>query len=153
MIIYRITSEIYKDDISGNGAAIFGARWNSIGKRMLYASQHISLSILESLVHFKREQIPPNLYLLYISLPTNIEISTISLQKMKNKWPNHIDYTQWIGDSFIENNQSLVLQVPSAVVPEECNFLLNPLHKDYKKISIQKSELLQLDERLMNLKQ
>ncbi len=152
MIIYRITSEIYKDDISGNGAAIFGARWNSIGKRMLYASQHISLSILESLVHFKREQIPPNLYLLYISLPTNIEISTISLQKMKNKWSNHIDYTQWIGDSFIENNQSLVLQVPSAVVPEECNFLLNPLHKDYKKISIQKSELLQLDERLMNLK-
>ena len=153
MTIYRITSEIYKDDISGNGASIYGARWNSVGKRMVYTSEHISLGILESLVHFTKNQIPQNLYLLHILLPNNIEVSEISLEKIKDKWANHIDYTQWIGDNFIENNQSLILKVPSVVVPEESNFLLNPIHKDFKKITIQKFELLQLDERLMNIKQ
>lgn len=152
MIVYRIAQEKYKGDISGNGAAIYGGRWNSVGQRMLYTSQYISLSILESLVHFDKHYVPINFYLLFISIPDPIELKEISNSKIKIDWQNHFDYTQWMGDQFLNNNQSVGLKVPSVVVPEECNILLNPQHVDFDKISIIKSEPLHLDNRLLILK-
>jgi RES domain-containing protein len=149
MIVYRITNEIYKNDISGNGAAILGSRWNSKGIRLLYTSQYISLSILESRVHLKRQYIPPTQYLLQIELPDVKEIAEISYKKIKKDWRQQFDYTQWIGDQFIQNNQTLTLKVPSAIAPQENNFLLNPLHTDFKKVKIISSELLELDKRLL----
>ena len=149
MIVYRITNEKYKNDVSGNGAATFGSRWNSKGVRLLYTSQFISLCILESLVHLKRKEIPPTQYLLHIELPDSKEISEISNKKIKKNWHQEFEYTQWIGDQFIQNNHALILKVPSAIVQEENNFLLNPLHTDFKKVKILSSELLELDKRLI----
>ncbi|MEO9145454.1 MAG: RES family NAD+ phosphorylase [Ginsengibacter sp.] len=149
MIVYRITNEPYKNDISGNGAALFGSRWNSKGIHLLYTSQSISLSILESLVHLKRKEIPSSQYLLHIELPEVKEIAEISYKKIKKGWYRELEYTQWIGDQFIQNKQSLFLKVPSAIVPSESNFLLNPLHVEFKKVKIIASELLELDKRLI----
>lgn len=148
MIVYRITNEIYKNDISGNGAALYGSRWNSRGLPLLYTSQFISLSILESLVHLKKREIPPTQYLLHIEIPDEDEVAEISSKKIKKNWEQELDYTQWLGDQFLQNKQNLVLKVPSAIVPQESNFLLNPLHAKFKKIRIVSSELLQLDKRL-----
>jgi RES domain-containing protein len=148
MIVYRITNERFKSDISGNGAAMYGSRWNSKGNPLLYTSQFISLSILESLVHLKRKDIPPTQYLLEIDLPDEKEIVEISYQKIKKNWHEELEYTQWLGDQFLQNNKKLFLKVPSAIVPQESNFLLNPLHVDFKKVRIISSELLQLDKRL-----
>ena len=149
MIIYRISNEQFRNDISGNGAAINGSRWNSAGIRLLYASQFISLSILESLVHLRQNYIPASQYLLHIEIPDSNEIQEISFKKIKHNWRQEIQYTQWIGDQFIKNNESLMLKVPSAVVPQEHNFLINPLHKDFKKVKIISTELLNLDKRLL----
>lgn len=148
MIVYRITNEAYKNDISGNGAALFGSRWNSKGTHLLYTSQSISLSILESLVHLKRKDIPPAQYLLHIQLPAEKEIAEISYTKIKKGWREELDYTQWIGDQFIQNKKSLFLKVPSAIVPQESNVLLNPFHTEFKKVKIIEHELLELDKRL-----
>lgn len=148
MIVYRITNETYKNDISGNGAALYGSRWNSKGLPLLYTSQFISLSILESLVHLKKREIPPTQYLLQIEIPDEAEVSEISYKKIKKNWDKELDYTQWLGDQFLQNKQRLVLKVPSAIVPEESNFLLNPLHVKYKKVRILSSHLLELDKRL-----
>lgn len=148
MIVYRIANEAYKEDISGYGAALYGSRWNSIGVYLLYTSQFISLSILESLVHLKKNQIPPTQYLLHIELPDRHTTSEISYKKIKKNWHKEIEYTQWLGDQFIKQKQSLVLRVPSAIVLQESNFLLNPLHTEFKKVKIISSELLQLDKRL-----
>ena len=148
MIVYRITNEKYKNDVSGNGAALYGSRWSSKGIHLLYTSQFISLSILESLVHLKRNEIPPTQYLLHIELPEVKGITEISYKKIKKGWHQEFEYTQWIGDQFIQNNQTLILKVPSAIVPQENNFLLNPLHADFKKVKIILSELLELDKRL-----
>jgi RES domain-containing protein len=148
MIVYRITNEAYKNDISGNGAALYGSRWNSKGIHLLYTSQFISLSILESLVHLKRNEIPPTQYLLHIEFPDEKKITEISFNKMKKNWHRESEYTQWIGDQFMQNKEGLVLKVPSAIVPQENNFLLNPLHAEFKKVKIISSELLQLDKRL-----
>lgn len=149
MTVYRITNETYKDDISGNGAALYGSRWNSKGIYLLYTSQFISLSILESLVHLKRQEIPSSQFLLHIEVPDKQEIAEISYKKIKKNWREEIDYTQWLGDQFIQNKQSLIFKVPSAIVPQENNFLLNPLHPDFKKVKIIAAELLELDKRLM----
>ena len=148
MIVYRITNEAYKDDISGSGSALYGSRWNSKGIYLLYTSQFISLSILESLVHLKRQEIPPSQFLLHIEVPDEQEIAEISYKKIKKNWREEIDYTQWLGDQFIQNKQSLTFKVPSIIVPQENNFLLNPRHPDFKKVKIIASELLELDKRL-----
>ena len=148
MIVYRITNEAYKDDISGSGAALYGSRWNSKGTYLLYTSQFISLSILESLVHLRRQEIPPSQFLLHIEVPDEQEIAEISYKKIKKNWREEIDYTQWLGDQFIQNKQSLIFKVPSVIVPQENNVLLNPLHPDFKKVKIIASELLELDKRL-----
>ena len=148
MIVYRITNEKFKSDISGNGAALYGSRWNSKGKRLLYTSQFISLSILESLVHLKIKEIPSTQYLLHIELPDDIEIAEISYKKIKINWREETEYTQWLGNNFLQNNQSLIMKVPSAIVPQESNILLNPMHARFKKVKIVLSELLELDKRL-----
>ena len=130
MIVYRISNELYKDDISGNGAAINGSRLNSKNVKMLYTGEYISLCILESLVHLRKVDIPQNQYLLTIQIP-DAEPQDILSSKLKDNWQLHVNYTQWIGDQFISGNQNLVLKVPSVVVWQEHNFLINPLHKDF----------------------
>lgn len=148
MIVYRISNERYKEDISGSGAAINGSRWNSKNVKMLYTGEYISLCILESLVHLRNIDIPSKQYLLTIQLP-DIEFQNVSTSKLKENWQHHLNYTQWIGDQFISANKSLILKVPSAIIPQENNFLVNPFHSQYKKVRLLNSELLELDKRLL----
>ena len=148
MIVFRISNELYKEDISGNGAAINGSRWNSKGTRMVYTGEYISLVILESLVHLRTIDIPDKQYLLQIELPDS-DFSEVKQSKIKDNWQQHLNYTQWMGDQFILANQSLILKVPSAIVPQEHNFLINPLHAEFKKVKVVKIELLELDKRLL----
>lgn len=149
MIIYRIANREYRDDLSGNGAALYGSRWNSTGVRIVYASEFISLCILESLVHLRRHYIPGAQYLLHIEIHEPGNIGEISYKKIRHDWWKEVQYTQWMGDQFIKNSESLVLKVPSVVVPQEHNFLINPLHRDFKKVKIISSEPLNLDKRLL----
>ncbi|MEP6595802.1 MAG: RES family NAD+ phosphorylase [Ginsengibacter sp.] len=148
MIVFRISNELYKEDISGNGAAINGSRWNSKGTRMLYTGEYISLVILESLVHLRTIDIPEKQYLLQIELPDS-NFSEIKQSKIKDNWQQHLNYTQWMGDQFVKANQLLILKVPSAIVSQEHNFLVNPLHGEFKKVKVVKTELLELDKRLL----
>lgn len=151
MTIYRITNSAYSDDLSGTGAKLNGSRWNSKGIVMLYTAQHISLAVLEMLVHtsFKDYSIP--LDLVNIQMPDNISTAELSLSKLKKNWLEDIEYTRFIGDGFIESNQALVLKVPSAVIHEEFNFLVNPLHVDFKKIKISGITSFRTDKRLFSL--
>lgn|SRR5690242_7157770 len=149
MIVYRIANECFKEDISGKGAALYGGRWNFAGRPMLYTSQFISLCILESLVHLQRGQFPDAQYLLHIEIPDRISFQEISFRRIKDKWKIEPEYTQFLGDDFLKNGLSMILKVPSVVVPEEQNILLNPMHIDFKKVKIVSSQLLELDKRLM----
>ena len=67
---------------------------------------------------------------------------------MKKDWRDNLEYTRWIGDQFVKTHESLILKVPSAIVHQEHNFLLDPLHPEFKKVKIINAELLQLDKRL-----
>ncbi len=151
MITYRISNSRYSKDISGTGAKINGSRWNSKGVAMLYTSGHISLAVLEMLVNTQFKDYSIQLDLLYIQLPAETVISEIKLSKLKEDWKEDTSYTKFIGDEFNKQNHSLLLKVPSAVINEEYNFLLNPLHPDFKKLKIIKTKSFWPDNRLFSI--
>ena len=84
MIVFRISNELFKEDISGNGAANNGSRWNSKNVRMVYTGEYISLHILESLVHLREIDIPDKQYFLTIQIP-DVEFQEIILSKLKRQ--------------------------------------------------------------------
>lgn len=148
MTLYRLTTSHFATDLSGEGAKIYGGRWNPVGIAVLYLSEFISLSILEILVRANKFTSPDTYTLLSIQIPES-SIVNIEMIKLKKNWQHHIEYTRSIGEDFLKINQTLTLKVPSAIVPQEHNFLINPMHKDFKKVKIINSELLELDKRLL----
>ncbi len=148
MIIYRITTTEFANDLSGEGSKLYGGRWNLAGTSALYTSEYISLSILEILVNINKNRAPIKYNLISLELP-DLHISKIQYKNLKDNWHHYFEYTQWIGNEFLKNNSFLALKVPSAIVPQEHNYLVNPLHKDFKKVKIVDSELLELDKRLL----
>ncbi len=152
MIVYRIANSLYKDDISGMGAKIKGARWNQQGFNMLYTAENISLSTLELLVHIGLPYIKSNFHLLTIFIPDDGSLREINVSKLKKNWLEDEDYTAFMGTEFLKNNINLTLKVPSAIVNEESNFLINPYHPDFKKVKIKKSNPYIFDKRLYTFK-
>jgi RES domain-containing protein len=145
--LFRLCAAAYKDDLSGTGARLFGGRWNSPGFPLLYAASSISLALLELMVHSGRNFLPINYYLLRLQVP---EVSALAIQshKLKKNWVDDMAYTRFMGDEFIKNKSHLFIRVPSAIVPEENNVLLNPLHADFKKIKIIGAQSFEPDKRL-----
>ncbi len=148
MIAYRICNLPFKDDISGNGAKLYGSRWNSAGTPMLYLAGSISLAWLEMLVHLQLQDKSTDFALLYVNISADAAIQELQSAKLKKNWQSDPGYTQFIGDEFVRSKQKSVLKVPSAVVEEEANFLVNPLHPDFKKTEIIKTKIFQFDHRL-----
>jgi RES domain-containing protein len=146
MTVYRICNLSYKDDLSGNGAKQYGARWNSPGIPMLYLASSISLAWLEILVHLQPQDKTTEFALLHIAVPEGA--TQLQLGRLKPNWQQDVGYTQFIGDEFVRSGQHLLLQVPSAVVPEESNCLINPLHPDWQGVKILSTKIFRFDERL-----
>lgn len=151
MIVYRISNPLYSNDISGTGAKLMGGRWNSKGIPILYTSEHISLAVLEMLVNTKFQDYAIALDLVMIQIPASASLSEINISKIKKEWIRDVDYTSFMGDAFIKDKQSLLLKVPSAVITEEHNYLINPLHADFKKIKIIETRSFKTDKRLFSL--
>jgi len=148
MIIYRLATSAHKEDISGTGSKIFGGRWNSPGVAALYTAEHISLALLEILVRTGRKNIPASYNLIKILIPDSLTIVSIPEKKLKQAWEHNLAYTQWMGDEMLKTNAALIIKVPSAIVPEEHNFLVNPTHPDFKKVKIITTSAFDFDKRL-----
>jgi RES domain-containing protein len=147
-IIYRLATEMYCDDIAGNGAKLYGGRWNPIDYAMLYGASHISLAALEILVHNQSRNFYQNYILLDLQLPETTDKKIVNPNQLKLYWEFDSDYTQKIGKDFLESNL-LLMHVPSIVVPREFNILVNPNHKHFSKIIVKNKELYTWDKRLI----
>lgn len=150
MIVFRISREKYSRDISGTGAKLAGGRWNSPGNALLYTSGSISLAMLEVAVHLPLEKVPKGFFLTSIEIPDDFELLKIERSRLPLNWALsiHAPYTQNIGDSFLKEGKRLVLRVPSAVVPEEYNYLINPFHNDFTLVKIIEVKAINFDSRL-----
>lgn len=130
-------------DLDGKGAAIAGGRWNSIGTPIVYTSSCGALSVLEYRVHTNID--PGDLLLYRIDIPEKLSIE-------KAPWTPDLRTAQRFGDLWAKSMRSPVIAVPSVVVPNQVNYLLNPLHPKMKgKIKIVDSQSFILDLRLFDL--
>ncbi|MBS1530198.1 MAG: RES family NAD+ phosphorylase [Bacteroidetes bacterium] len=149
MLLYRITNAKYAGDLSGNGARYFGGRWNSIGQPMLYLASSRSLAILESLAHIVPTNVPNDYLLLTIDAPDDyIAVSADLLPDKWNEYPES-NITKQIGNAFLQRNEYLLLKVPSALVPEEFNYLMNPLHSKADRVKVINRATYRFDDRLL----
>jgi len=149
MILYRITNAKYADDLSGNGARLYGGRWNSEGRAMIYLASSRSLAILESLVHLSPTNIPDDLVMLTIEVPD--DFFAIDIKLLPGNWNEYPEpnILKQIGNAFLQKNEYLLLKVPSAIVPEEFNCLMNPSHPKAVKVKITNKSPFSFDERII----
>lgn len=147
MVLYRLVKCEYADDLTGTGARLFGGRWNSEGKPALYLASSRSLAILEVLVHLTPLMIPNNYCLVEIEVsdsgvsPLHIDIKDLPPNWKDISPPNEL---KKIGDYFLKQQTDLLLKLPSAIVPAEYNYLLNPLSMRIKDVKIIKKQSFDL---------
>ena len=152
MKVYRIEREKYLDTtLQGVGAALNdGYRWNSLNTYLVYTAESRSLAILEVSVHLDfSEDLPTDRFYVEIEIPDDIEILELSVDELPENWDSKppILETQFIGDDFVFQKNAAVLKVPSAIIPPEFNYLINPNHPDSKKIKVISKQKLQFDNR------
>jgi len=150
MILYRIGKCIYADNLSGEGARLYGGRWNSEGRPAVYLASSCSLAMLEVLVHLQPLMIPNDYCLVEIEVPDS-SIVQITMADLPDNWKDVSPpaILKVMGNNFLANKKHLMLKVPSSIVPLEYNYLLNPMHPDMKKVKIVKKEPFDFDSRLM----
>ena len=147
---WRIVKAKHQDTaFSGIGARLAGGRWNSPGTAMVYATQSIALAMLEILVHVQSRNLLTNYVLFEVqfeeALVTQLNVGT--LPKNWNHSPVPIDVQQY-GDHWVQQSKSVILQVPSVIVPLETNYLINPAHKDFSHLKISQPIAVKFDPRL-----
>lgn len=149
MIVFRLSRAKYKHDLSGKGAELAGGRWNSVGISLLYTSANRALCTTEIAVHTPLGIVPKDYRLIIIELPEVI-IEKVDISILPKSWNTspHQKFTKRYGDEFVYKNDRLILQVPSAVIQGEFNYLINPKHPDFTAIKIIKTETFKFDKRL-----
>jgi len=149
MICYRLCQRAFVA-LDGEGARLYGGRWNPKGTRTVYAASSLSLTVLESLVHWSSSILPHNYVSVAIEVPDDLGTETWDATDLPPNWRDTPgpDELQSLGKSWLAQRKTAVLVVPSAVVPTEQNVLINPAHPDAKRIRAKKPVAFQFDARL-----
>lgn len=150
MHLYRIARKKYIRDLSGEGARLFGGRWNPKGLPVVYTSTHESLAALETLVHSPISNLPDDLQIAILKLPDNFPVHFISKETLPDNWSQFPapSTLKDMGRTWWESGKYPALKVPSAVITSEWNILLNPIHDQLKEIKIDEVRPFTFDPRL-----
>lgn len=135
---------------SGEGTRRAGGRWNNRGLPVVYTAATASLAVVEMLVHMDPEDAPDAYILAGARIPDDVERTVCSVESLPGNWRVHPppEATRATGDAWLREGRTAVLVVPSAVIPKERNYLLNPVHPDMGRIELQPPEPFVFDPRL-----
>lgn len=148
MLLYRIVREKYSHDLSASG---FRNRWNDDGQYVIYTSNSRSLACLENLVHRSNSGNNTLFRVMVISFPDDLPILTISEDQLPKHWKDDFcEKCLQLGREWYVKNKYPVLKVPTTIIPNEWNYLLNTKHEGFKKISLVRREEFSFDKRLGN---
>lgn len=151
MIVWRICRAAYKK-LDGEGARVNGGRWNSEGVAVIYTSTSVSLAALELLVHVEPLSIPADLIAMEIQIPDSPGMSAFAeVKRLPADWRAY-PAPEWqadLGDTWVADGTFLLLGVPSAVVPEEYNVLINPAHPAMGDVRVLSVRPFRFDDRLL----
>jgi Uncharacterized conserved protein len=150
MEVFRLTRRVFSSLLSGKGAALKGARWNSIGVELIYTASNRSLAMAEVAVHFTLATLPKDYVMVTIHVPDDVQICECQMADLPPNWKNfpHPASTQRFGDEFVAENKFCILKIPSVVTQGDFNLLINPNHVDFNKIRIVGTEKFPFDERI-----
>ena len=150
IVAWRIVrTEYAAAAFSGEGAAQFGGRWNLRNTSVVYLSSSLALGILESFIHIAGPPVGVAHVSLRVEIPEEI-IEDLPRARIPGDWREYPPprSTQELGTDWVKSGSSAVLRVPSVLVPEEKNYILNPAHGDFASVSISEPRPLEFDRRL-----
>ena len=143
--VYRLVKAGRADDVlSGEGARLYGGRWNPPGTAVVYASESRALAVLEAFVHLTLEARTMRFLLYAITLPTRPRLERVS----PTRRPRTLAGSQGAGRAWIDAGAALALVVPSVIVPQEANYVLNVRHLQFAQVRVRKREAFSFDDRL-----
>ena len=136
--------------LDGAGGRLYAARWNSKGAPIVYLAASPAGALIEILVHLELEddELPPAYTLLRVSVPGKLKIPQLRVPA-GDAWKSNLALTRALGDAWLKSRRSALARVPSAILPDTFNYLLNPLHPDAARISIAETQSAALDLRLL----
>jgi RES domain-containing protein len=148
VFLWRISNHA---SLAGDGGLRASGRWHTRGKRVVYCAENPAAALLEILVHFEIEirDLPARYRLLKVNVPDDLQVDRVSLTDLGSDWIEDTLATRAIGDMWLTRATTPLLTVPSAVVPETSNVLLNPAHPDARRIVIVQSTDHVIDPRLV----
>lgn len=152
-LVWRLSPPAYAEALDGEGNRIFGARWNSPGRGVVYTCENLSLCVLETYVHFspaQRETIP-DFEAVQISIPDDAGSTHIQFEEYHGilAADDPLYAFRKLGDNWLASGRDLMLIAPSIVVPEDMNVMLNPTHPRMRNVEIVSRRRFQFDPRLM----
>ena len=129
MILWRVSNY---QTVDGVGGLYVSGRWHTKGHPVVYCTLNPATALLETLVHIEidSEDRPEHFQILRIEGPDSLSIERIEVDSLSPNWREDATTTQAIGDRWLSERRSLLLQVPSALVPETWNVLVNPQHAE-----------------------
>lgn len=137
MIVYRLSQTLYANDLTGEGARLFGARWNHKGTACLYTSASRALAVLEYTVNVNIHSIPRALSMVTIEIP-DAGHHELEIVDLPGNWADAPapGATKDFGTGLLTAAANPVIRIPSTVITQEFNYLLNPLHRDSKHFKV-----------------
>lgn len=150
MRLWRICRRLHAAEaFSGEGARLYGGRWNSQGVRVVYTSPSLALAAVETFVHLEPNLAPADLVSIESELPEGIATEHLDVRSLPSDWYRLRDESlTTFGDRWIRAGETVALHVPSAAIRGEWNVLLNPSHPDFRKIKIQYPKPFEFDLRM-----
>jgi RES domain-containing protein len=155
MQVWRLARSVYPA-LDGEGARRYGGRWNAPGTPVVYTAESLSLSALELLVHLNPAQLPGDLMAYAIDIPDELAVQCIGLEDLPDGWHRRAEDARLrrLGQAWADAERgpdpgAPVLKVPSAVIPEERNVLINPRHPDASEVTVSRKRPFTFDPRLL----
>jgi RES domain-containing protein len=148
VFLWRISNHL---SLAGAGGLRTPGRWHTRGHRVVYCAQSPAAALLEILVHFEIDiqELPVRYRLLKIEAPDDVQVQRVSLDQLPTDWPAKTELTRALGNGWLTKGSAALLSVPSAIVPETFNVLLNPAHQDAERIVIVQTGEHAIDPRLL----
>lgn len=151
MLVYRISASKYIEDLSGTGSKLYGGRWNDKGIAMVYFAETRAMAVMELLVHLRPEDLERNFILAQFEIFTE-NILKIDVKELPNNWKEDtgMEKLKKFGNKFIKDEKFLVMKVPSIIVEEEYNLVLNPNLISVNSIKLISKRIFNFDSRFKN---
>ncbi len=147
MLLWRISNYATLD---GRGGLLASARWHSAGRPIVYLAESPAGALTEVLVHLELdpEQLPRTYKLLKIHIPEELAVRDFPRKKLGKNWQNDLTITRTIGDEWLASLEPALLRVPSVIVPETFNLLLNPQPADAQRARVVSQHRYPWDQRM-----